>query len=57
MQGDADLPPFQAERAHALYTILFGSLADVVPGKHLLIVPSGPLTSLPFQVLVFSGGH
>jgi CHAT domain-containing protein/tetratricopeptide (TPR) repeat protein len=52
MRGDADLPPFQAERAHALYTILMGGLGDVIAGKHLLIVPSGPLTALPFQVLV-----
>jgi CHAT domain-containing protein len=31
---------------------LFGSVDDLIKGKHLLIVPSGPLTSLPFQVLV-----
>jgi CHAT domain-containing protein/tetratricopeptide (TPR) repeat protein len=44
--------PFDVERAHALYTALFGGIADVIKGKHLLIVPSGALTQLPFQVLV-----
>jgi CHAT domain-containing protein len=39
-------------RAHALYTALFGGVEDVIKGKHLLIVPSGALTQLPFQVLV-----
>ncbi|MCB1512661.1 MAG: CHAT domain-containing protein, partial [Hyphomicrobiaceae bacterium] len=46
------LPPFQIERAHALYQALFGQVEDLIKGKHLLIVPSGPLTQLPFQVLV-----
>ncbi len=31
---------------------LFGQVEDLIKGKHLLIVPSGPLTQLPFQVLV-----
>ena len=31
---------------------LFGEVQDLIKGKHLLIVPSGPLTQLPFQVLV-----
>jgi len=44
--------PFDLRRAHALYTALFGQIADLVKDKHLLIVPSGPLTQLPFQVLV-----
>ena len=30
----------------------FGQVADLLRGKHLLIVPSGPLTSIPFHVLV-----
>jgi hypothetical protein len=38
--------------AHELYRALFGEVEDLIVGKHLLIVPSGPLTSLPFQVLV-----
>lgn len=44
--------PFDHARAHKLYQALFGQVADTIKGKHLLIVPSGPLTQLPFQVLV-----
>jgi len=49
----ADQPlPFDVARAHRLYATLFGEVEDLINGKHLLIVPSGPLTQLPFQVLV-----
>jgi hypothetical protein len=44
--------PFDHGRAHKLYTALFGPVQDLIKGKHLLVVPSGPLTQLPFQVLV-----
>ena len=48
-------------RAHKLYMALFGEVRGLIKGKHLLIVPSGPLTQLPFQVLVTkaptSGDH
>ncbi len=44
--------PFDHARAHKLYEALFGEVQDLVNGKHLLIVPSGPLTQLPFQVLI-----
>ena len=44
--------PFQLGRAHQLYKSLFGQVEDLIKGKKLLIVPSGPLTQLPFQVLV-----
>ncbi len=44
--------PFDYARAHRLYQALFGQVEDLIKGKHLLIVPSGPLTQLPFQVLV-----
>jgi CHAT domain-containing protein/tetratricopeptide (TPR) repeat protein len=44
--------PFDQTRAHKLYMALFGQVQDLIKGKHLLIVPSGPLTQLPFQVLV-----
>ncbi len=44
--------PFDLAHAHELYTALFGSVEDLIAGKHLLIVPSGALTSLPFHVLV-----
>src|SRR5262249_37949302 len=44
--------PFDLERAHALYKALFGQVEDMIQGKHLLIVPSGALTQLPFEVLI-----
>lgn len=44
--------PFNLAKAHALYQGLFGEVEDLIRGKHLLLVPSGALTSLPFQVLV-----
>jgi tetratricopeptide (TPR) repeat protein/CHAT domain-containing protein len=44
--------PFDLAGAHELYRALLGSAEDVIKDKHLLIVPSGPLTSLPFNVLV-----
>ena len=54
--GDKDervqVLPFDLERAHALYKALLGPVEDMIKGKHLLLVPSGPLTSLPFHVLV-----
>jgi len=44
--------PFDTIRAKALYHALFEPIADVIRDKHLLIVPSGALTQLPFQVLI-----
>jgi CHAT domain-containing protein/tetratricopeptide (TPR) repeat protein len=44
--------PFDLSRAHVLYVGLFGQIEDLIKDKRLLIVPSGPLTQLPFQVLV-----
>jgi CHAT domain-containing protein/tetratricopeptide (TPR) repeat protein len=44
--------PFDTTRANTLYDALFGPIADVIRDKHLLIVPSGALTQLPFQVLI-----
>jgi CHAT domain-containing protein/tetratricopeptide (TPR) repeat protein len=44
--------PFDHARAHRLYKSLLGEARDMIKGKHLLIVPAGPLTQLPFQVLV-----
>jgi CHAT domain-containing protein len=44
---------FDLERAHALYRRTLSSLEGVFAGKrHLIVVPTGPLTSLPFQVLI-----
>ncbi len=44
--------PFDLARAHNLYRSLLAPAEDLIRGKHLLIVPSGPLTQLPFHVLV-----
>ena len=52
--GQPDLSdplPFNLEIAHELYQALFGQFEDLIKGKRLLIIPSGPLTSLPFHVL------
>jgi len=46
------LPPFDAAAAHSLYRDLFGGIEDLIKDKSLLIVPSGALTQLPFEVLV-----
>jgi CHAT domain-containing protein len=45
-------PPFDLARSYALYKALLGDIEDLIKDKRLLIVPSGPLTQLPFQVLV-----
>src|SRR5208337_5073479 len=50
-KGNAALP-FDLARANSLYKALFGEAEDLIKGKDLIIVPSGPLTQLPFQVLV-----
>ena len=47
-----DVLPFDLERAHALYKALFGPIEEFIKDKHLFVVASGPLTSLPFNVLV-----
>jgi CHAT domain-containing protein len=42
-------------RAHALYKSLFSGIADPMRGvTHLVVVPSGPLASLPFGLLLAS---
>jgi CHAT domain-containing protein len=44
---------FDLERAHALYRLVLAPVAGAFAGKrHLIVVPTGPLTSLPLQVLV-----
>ncbi len=50
---DGKLRPFDAALAHALYRDLVGSLLDV-PGsiRRLVIIPTGPLLSLPPDVIV-----
>jgi len=44
--------PFDLARAHELHQALFLQIEDLIKDKHLLIVPSGPLTAIPFQVLI-----
>lgn len=54
-EADSSVPrpmPFDLHRAHQLYTGLFAAMEDVIAGKELLLVPSGPLSSLPFHALV-----
>ena len=44
---------FDLGQAGELYQILLGGVAEAIKSKaHLIVVPSGPLTSLPFQLLV-----
>jgi CHAT domain-containing protein len=44
---------FDIARSHALYQLLLGRFAPQLAGKkHLMLVTTGPLGSLPFQVLV-----
>jgi CHAT domain-containing protein len=52
---DANSKPelFDLGFAYELYTTLFGPVEELVKGKkHVLIVPTGALTALPFSVLV-----
>jgi hypothetical protein len=50
--GRTPVLPFDLARAQELYKALLGPVEDVIKDKRLLIVPSGPLTSLAFNVLV-----
>ncbi|MEQ1713616.1 MAG: CHAT domain-containing protein, partial [Hyphomicrobium sp.] len=50
--GDSQPLPFDLSRAHGLYRVLFEPLGAVIAGKDLIVVASGPLTSLPLQVLI-----
>jgi CHAT domain-containing protein len=44
---------FDLDRAHALYRLMLAPVAAAFAGKrHLIVVPTGALTSLPLQVLV-----
>jgi CHAT domain-containing protein len=44
--------PFSLSKSFELYQALFGQQRDLLSGKRLLIVASGPLTILPFHILV-----
>ena len=44
---------FDFETAHRLYKTIFDPIERHIAGKkHLILVPNGPLTSLPLQVLI-----
>lgn len=52
MDGDF-LVAFDHARSNALYRMLFGPVkSKIAAAEHLVIVPTGPLLSLPFNVLV-----
>ncbi len=56
-QGSAQSTPFDRRASFELYQVLLGdeAIAGVIAGaKRLIIVPSGPLTSLPPGVLITS---
>jgi CHAT domain-containing protein len=44
--------PFDLSRAYELHQRLFAQVADLIEGRELMIVASGPLSALPLQVLV-----
>jgi len=47
------LPPFDLDLSHDLYVRLFGGAAEMLSGvKHLVLVPSAALSSLPPALLV-----
>jgi len=51
--ADGKLHAFDVAAAHRLYADLLGPLAPVLDGAtHLIVVPTGPLLSLPPEVLV-----
>jgi CHAT domain-containing protein len=44
---------FDLNRAHALYQLVFGPVAHLMRDKrHVIVVPTGPLTSIPLHVLI-----
>ncbi|MGA7323875.1 MAG: CHAT domain-containing tetratricopeptide repeat protein, partial [Rhodomicrobium sp.] len=52
-QADGIPESFDISRAYNLYALLLDRFSPMLSGKrHLLLVPTGPLSSLPFQVLV-----
>lgn len=44
--------PYDLSRAYQLYQTLFGPIEDMIVGKHLLVVPTGALSSVPLHALV-----
>ncbi|WP_291690973.1 tetratricopeptide repeat protein [Bradyrhizobium sp.] len=50
--GGANQLPFDQEQAYILYQALLGPVEKDIAGKQLILVPSGPLATLPFEVLL-----
>jgi hypothetical protein len=51
--GIGDLPNFDMNISYELYSKLFGPAEDMLEGvEHLLVVPTGPMESLPLNLLV-----
>ena len=51
--GFGDLPNFDMNLSYDLYSKLFGPVEDMLESvKHLLVVPTGPLESLPLNLLI-----
>jgi CHAT domain-containing protein/tetratricopeptide (TPR) repeat protein len=51
--ADGSIPQFDLVGSHRLYQALLGpAAAEVRSARHLITVPTGPLLSLPFAVLV-----
>ncbi len=49
----ADIQPYAVKEAHLLYQKIFSQAEPLLKGiKNIIIVPDGPLQSLPFSVLV-----
>jgi CHAT domain-containing protein len=48
----ADHLPFDLDRAFGLYQALLQPIEKDIEGKELILVPSGPLATLPFQLLL-----
>ena len=44
--------PFDLDRAYAIYHALIEPVAKDIDGKELVLVPSGPLATLPFEVML-----
>jgi CHAT domain-containing protein/tetratricopeptide (TPR) repeat protein len=47
-----DALPFDFAGAYELYKALFGPAETMIQGKKLILVPSGPLATIPFHVLL-----
>ena len=52
---EGDPLPFNVTRSYNLYRALFSSIKNLIDEKKkLIVVPAGPLTQLPFHVLIDS---